>query len=217
MHSARGDPYGPGCPIRKSQDHGSVTSSPGLIAGSNVLHRLSTPRHPPCALRRLITPTGRRGQPAPTVPSSRIAPDMGLATRLPSVGSTSPSGTALLCIISSPIPRPAGQTGRVSRVGIDATRHRPIVNEPEHLPVHPVGLPAKPRKAPRRPVWGRGDTSPQPTSVKPFRHLPFTPSTLSTSHPPPGPSFSGAGSSPPGTGRSFSSRPGTVGSGSDRP
>ena len=39
-----------GCPIRKSQDHSSVTSSPGLIAGSSVLHRLSTPRHPSRAL-----------------------------------------------------------------------------------------------------------------------------------------------------------------------
>ena len=39
-----------GCPIRKSQDQSSVTSSSGLIAGSSVLHRLSTPRHPPCAL-----------------------------------------------------------------------------------------------------------------------------------------------------------------------
>lgn len=39
-----------GCPIRKSQDQCSVTSSSGLIAGSYVLHRLLTPRHPPCAL-----------------------------------------------------------------------------------------------------------------------------------------------------------------------
>ena len=44
---------GPGFPIRKSQDHRSVTSSLGLIAGSHVLHRLSTPRHPPCALWQL--------------------------------------------------------------------------------------------------------------------------------------------------------------------
>lgn len=27
-----------------------VTNSPGLFAGSHVLHRLPTPRHPPCAL-----------------------------------------------------------------------------------------------------------------------------------------------------------------------
>ena len=30
-----------------------VANSPGLIAGSNVLHRLLMPRHPPCALHSL--------------------------------------------------------------------------------------------------------------------------------------------------------------------
>ena len=55
-----------GCPIRKSQDHSSVTSSPGHIAGSNVLHRLSTPSHPPCALIGLTTPTNRRDKSRPS-------------------------------------------------------------------------------------------------------------------------------------------------------
>ena len=50
-----------GFPIRRSQDHSLVASFPGLIAGSNVLHRLLTPSHPPRALSSLITPTsGRR-------------------------------------------------------------------------------------------------------------------------------------------------------------
>src|SRR4051794_7170507 len=44
-----------GFPIRKSLDHSSVTSSPRLIAGSYVLHRLLVPRHPPCALKNLTT------------------------------------------------------------------------------------------------------------------------------------------------------------------
>lgn len=39
-----------GCPIRRSQDHRPVTGFLELIAGSYVLHRLLTPRHPPCAL-----------------------------------------------------------------------------------------------------------------------------------------------------------------------
>src|SRR5580698_10289192 len=43
----------PGFPIRKSSDHSSVDSSPRLIAASYVLHRLSMPRHPPCALKHL--------------------------------------------------------------------------------------------------------------------------------------------------------------------
>src|SRR5215204_3172073 len=60
MHSVLGTPIGVGCPIQKSQDLGSVTSSPGLIAGSYVFHRLWTPRHPPCALDGLVTPTQPR-------------------------------------------------------------------------------------------------------------------------------------------------------------
>src|ERR1022692_1318740 len=44
-----------GFPIRKSPDQSLVTDSPGLIAGSYVLHRLLVPRHPPCALINLAT------------------------------------------------------------------------------------------------------------------------------------------------------------------
>ena len=40
----------PGCPIRKPKDVTLVCSSPWLIAAYHVLHRLSDPRHPPCAL-----------------------------------------------------------------------------------------------------------------------------------------------------------------------
>ena len=40
----------PGCPIRKPKDLTLVCSSPWLIAAYHVLHRLSDPRHPPCAL-----------------------------------------------------------------------------------------------------------------------------------------------------------------------
>ena len=46
-----------GSPIRTPPDHSSVANSPGLIAGSYVLHRLSMPRHPPCALHSLPPPT----------------------------------------------------------------------------------------------------------------------------------------------------------------
>ena len=57
MCSGRGDGQlrPPGFPIRKSPDHSLVADSPGLIAGSNVLHRLLVPRHPPCALINLAT------------------------------------------------------------------------------------------------------------------------------------------------------------------
>ena len=40
----------PGCPIRKPADITLVCSSPQLIAAYHVLHRLSNPRHSPCAL-----------------------------------------------------------------------------------------------------------------------------------------------------------------------
>src|SRR5690348_11047145 len=55
MHSGRGDTPQrvPGFPIRKPPDHSLAADSPGLIAGSNVLHRLLVPRHPPCALKNL--------------------------------------------------------------------------------------------------------------------------------------------------------------------
>src|SRR5207248_2422091 len=43
--------------IRKSWDRRMVSSSPRLIAAAHVLHRLSVPRHPPCALVLLIRRT----------------------------------------------------------------------------------------------------------------------------------------------------------------
>ena len=55
FHSGAGDwtRLQPGFPIRTPPDQRSVANSPGLIAGSHVLHRLSVPRHPPCALHSL--------------------------------------------------------------------------------------------------------------------------------------------------------------------
>src|ERR1044072_7333859 len=43
-----------GLPIRRSRGQRVVSTSPGLIAAAHVLHRLSAPRHPPCALVLLI-------------------------------------------------------------------------------------------------------------------------------------------------------------------
>ena len=50
IHSGLGIPCGMGCPIRTPSDLSLFTSSPKLFAGYHVLLRLSTPRHPPCAL-----------------------------------------------------------------------------------------------------------------------------------------------------------------------
>jgi hypothetical protein len=62
MHSAYDDPQRAGLPHSEIPGSQFASNSPGLIAGSHVLHRLSTPRHPPCALIRLITSTARRHQ-----------------------------------------------------------------------------------------------------------------------------------------------------------
>lgn len=44
-----------GFPIRRSSDQSSIISSPRLIADLYVLLRLQMPRHPPFALRNLMT------------------------------------------------------------------------------------------------------------------------------------------------------------------
>ena len=58
-----GFPVTPGFPIRRSQDQCLFDGSPGLIAACRVLHRLITPRHPPCTLSSLITFTAGRHRP----------------------------------------------------------------------------------------------------------------------------------------------------------
>lgn len=66
-----------GCPIQKSQDLSSVTSSSGLIAGSHVFHRLLTPSHPSCALGGLVTPTRPRAASLPArATQSRCMPPL---------------------------------------------------------------------------------------------------------------------------------------------
>ncbi len=50
-----GCPVTPGFPIRRSPDQCVFDHSPGHIAAYHVLHRLSTPRHPPCTLSNLTT------------------------------------------------------------------------------------------------------------------------------------------------------------------
>jgi hypothetical protein len=50
-----GCPVTPGFPIRTSPDQCAFDHSPGLFAAYHVLHRLCTPRHPPCTLNSLTT------------------------------------------------------------------------------------------------------------------------------------------------------------------
>ena len=76
----------PGYPIRTSSDPCSVDSSPRHIAASHVLHRLSMPRHPPCALTHLQTQK-------PTIKKSKIAQNK----------HTTPPGAAHLLRCSQPL------------------------------------------------------------------------------------------------------------------
>ena len=57
-----------GFPIRTSSDPRSVGSSPRHIAASHVLHRLSVPRHPPCALKHLQHKTKKMSHHPHTTP-----------------------------------------------------------------------------------------------------------------------------------------------------
>jgi hypothetical protein len=50
-----GCPVTSGFPIRRSPDQSVFDHSPEHIAAYHVLHRLSTPRHPPCTLSNLAT------------------------------------------------------------------------------------------------------------------------------------------------------------------
>ena len=53
LHSSAGDytSLQPGFPIRTPSDQRSIGNSPRPIAALHVLHRLTVPRHPPCALK----------------------------------------------------------------------------------------------------------------------------------------------------------------------
>lgn len=86
-----------GCPIRTPQDLSSFTSSPGLFAGYHVLHRLLTPRHPPCALMA-VAPTGRRGLLRLPIRPFRVS-SLGLAPRT-TVG---PNDLAHFQVLNQPI------------------------------------------------------------------------------------------------------------------
>ena len=46
----------PGCPIRRSPDR-RLLAAPRLFAAFHVLHRHLAPRHPPCALSSLTSPS----------------------------------------------------------------------------------------------------------------------------------------------------------------
>jgi hypothetical protein len=66
--------------IRVPRDHRLFVSSPRLFADFHALHRLLTPRHPPCALSRLAIEIPNSATPVqpnhPTMPGGPIAPSL---------------------------------------------------------------------------------------------------------------------------------------------
>ena len=58
-----------GCPIRRSPDHRLCSGSTELFAATYVLHRLLTPRHPPCALSSLTSLSLPKGAYSPRDPA----------------------------------------------------------------------------------------------------------------------------------------------------
>jgi hypothetical protein len=76
-----------------SEIHGSkgARPSPRLIAACHVLHRLSVPRHPPDALRRLISASSTRE--APRTEASALQFDHLIELPLSSGGSTDPNAS----------------------------------------------------------------------------------------------------------------------------
>jgi hypothetical protein len=135
MHSACDDPYGPGCPIRKSRDPSLFTGSLWLIAGYHVLHRLLTPRHPPCALPGSTVPTGRRDSPAVGIArGSQIQPDRNEIPISPDhhpkaapTPATNARDTRIYCSIDQDGRRAAEATGRRVRCEDPTSIEHPLV------------------------------------------------------------------------------------------
>ena len=118
MDSGTATPQGGGLP--HSEIHGSkgARPSPQLFAACHVLHRLSVPRHPPNALRRLISAADKTAQRAwNTSPqaSRRSIPQQSLPEQFSHQGSGIRDQ-----MIHEPTPRP---------------------NRSGHLPLHNVQYP----------------------------------------------------------------------------
>src|SRR3954451_16453550 len=102
-----------GFPIRKAWDQRLVSTSPRLIAAAHVLHRLSAPRHPPCALVLLIeknTCVCRYGvfkvRASSRPPSKRRGPKAGPSLKTQQRELVFPRATASqACVVTGPTSR----------------------------------------------------------------------------------------------------------------
>ena len=132
-----------GSPIRTPPDQRFVANSPGLIAGSYVLHRLLMPRHPPCALHSL----SHKHSTKTTNVACKFATKTGATHH----------------------PPPGEETMRLARVTPkDARVHYPLDNTPAHQ--HPIRRQPSPTPGRRRPPHqtsrqGRRSVIPQSPTV----------------------------------------------------
>ncbi len=116
-----------GCPIRISSDRCSFTSSPKLFAGDRVLHRLLTPRHPPCALTAWPHQTVVRAIVLARTPIRFASPQF--------------NDSCVAADIVLPIPLPL-RTPKLTRpIGLHAaflcTRYRLVLTFISHIPMPP--------------------------------------------------------------------------------
>lgn len=115
----------PGFPIRTSSDQRSVDSSPRHIAASHVLHRLSMPRHPPCALKHLQTQNTKLQSEQETLLARCSQP---LSTK------QTPHPTTKMERQHHPPPPPGANNGPVAS-GPNSVPSTPRIGE--HRPKHP--------------------------------------------------------------------------------
>ena len=159
-----------GFPIRTPPDHSLVANSPGLIAGSNVLHRLLMPRHPPCALHSLSqqrqnhTPSKqhhKRNTSPP--PNQRDRPEQTITTQPTRPGKTE---TGRLHQSSQPHDTtPQTKGSRLASVAkMLASTMQISNNNPTNTQHHPQAAPDKgehQKQSPTHPSQGRPPHPPQ--------------------------------------------------------
>jgi hypothetical protein len=145
-----------GFPIRTPPDHSLVANSPGLIAGSNVLHRLLMPRHPPCALHSLSQQ--RQNNTQPTHPPIKEAGRIHVPTHTPGESRTCAATKMLASTMqisnNNPTKQPPPADGRPKEEPKTPTRTHTcapqlILQDPT-VCLTPPPHPPPPRQTPRQ-------------------------------------------------------------------
>ncbi len=169
-----GCPSGSGCPIRVSRDQRLVGSFPGLIAASYALHRLPTPRHPPCALSNLTTIilVSRDPPGLPAVQHRRQEPSSFASARRAAPASLRLRRTVVTPQRTSSCIRSCDTTTHFAAIHFSKNRCRPVrIAEFGVRSTRPTAVvPFTPHSALRIPHsewWSRRDLNPRPPGCKP--------------------------------------------------